>query len=251
MSKQIIIDVYLKIITEYIAIMEQSAIVNTSPDKRHIIYGGLNAINHIFKINLVSSKNIQTTYFYCEKAGYCYLEYIEQINKTDILTNLNIIDVITFVYKETIIHNNEHPIPKNTDTYTDINILVSEDLDQMLCNLTTITNLLLQWNISPLDQTIICNKYLPKYLKFFLNNPRDTFIEYLGIILEKTKMNESTYFEFLEEFYKRIISMNKKNKLPDEMTTRFKIIKLLNYTDAAADATPVLPIKAFVKTLLL
>ena len=251
MSKQIIIDVYLKIITEYISLMEQSAIVNTSPDKRTIVYGGLNAINHIFKINLVSSKNIQSTYYYCEKAGYCYLEYIEQINKTDILTNLNIIDVITFVYKETIIHNNEPPIstniPKNTESYTDINILVSEDLDQILCKLSNITNLLLQWNMNQVDQTIICNKYLPKYLKFFLNNPFDTLIEYLGIILDKTKMDESTYFEFLEEFYKRLISMNKKNKLPDEMATRFKIIKLLNYTDD----TPRLPIKLLVKTLLL
>ena len=64
-------------------------------------------------------------------------------------------------------------------------------------------------------------------------------------------MNESTYFEFLEEFYKRLISMNKKNKLPDEMAIRFKIIKLLNYTDAAADANSGLPIKVLVKTLLL
>ena len=179
------------------------------------------------------------------------MEYIEQINKTDILTNLNIIDVITFVYKETIIHNNEPPIstniPKNTESYTDINILVSEDLDQILCKLSNITNILLQWNMNLVDQTIICNKYLPKYLKFFLNNPFDTLIEYLGIILDKTKMNESTYFEFLEEFYKRLISMNKKNKLPDEMATRFKIIKLLNYTDD----TPRLPIKLLVKTLLL
>ena len=45
--------------------------------------------------------------------------------------------------------------------------------------------------------------------------------------------------------------MNKKNKLPDEMAIRFKIIKLLNYTDAAADANSGLPIKVFVKTLLL
>ena len=126
------------------------------------------------------------------------MEYIEQINKTDILTNLNIIDVITFVYKETIIHNNEHPIAKNTETYTDINILVSEDLDQILCNLTTITNLLLQWNINPLDQTIICNKYLPKYLKFFLNNPRDTFIEYLGIILEMLLAGDVTKLDFVK-----------------------------------------------------
>ena len=98
----IIIELYVRLINEYYSIMTQSDIIKKIENKRFIMYVGLNAINNIFKINLITTKNIQITYYYCEKACYCYLEYIEQINKTEALNNLNINDVVKFVYKENI-----------------------------------------------------------------------------------------------------------------------------------------------------
>jgi len=255
MSHSLIIDLYVKLINEYISLMGQSEILKSIHDKRHIIFSGLNALNHIFKINLVSTKNIHTTYYYCEKAGYCYLEYIEQINKTDILTSLNISDVISFVYKENILHHNEHPSEILSDnypsnTFTNINILVNDELDRTLYKMTSITNILLYWNNENVlftDQQFICKNYLTNYLKFFIYRDYDILYEYLAIILEKIKMKTDIYFEFIEEFYKRIVYLDKKNRIPNPERLRYKIISFYStYSDIQVE-----PVKAFVKTVLL
>jgi len=255
MSHSLIIDLYVKLINEYISLMGQSEILKSIHDKRHIVFAGLNALNHIFKINLVSTKNIETTYYYCEKAGYCYLEYIEQINKTDILTNLNVSDVLSFVYKENILHHNENPTEILSDnypsnTFTNINILVNDELDNILYKMTSITNILLYWNNESVlftDQQFICKNYLSNYLKFFIYRDYDVLYEYLAIILEKIKMKTDIYFEFIEEFYKRIVYLDKKNRIPNTEKLRYKIITFSSvYSDIQLD-----PVKGFVKTVLL
>ena len=256
MTYSMIIDVYVKLVCEYISLMEQSEILKQVKDKQNIIFCGFNAINHIFKINLVSTRNIQTTYYYCEKAGYCYLEYIEQINKTDILTNLNISDVVSFVYKETILHNNEHLTTLSTnqcsDTFTNINILVNEELDKALHKIIFISNILLNWNqenILLADQAVICKNFLSKYILFFMNSQQyDILIEYFATILEKVKMKKDVLFEFIEVFLKYIVFLHKKNKIPSEMDIRLKMIAFhSNYDDFHFES----PIKGVVKTLLL
>jgi hypothetical protein len=42
---------------------------------------GLSAISHIYKLAFFLSKNVATAVCHCQKGMYCYLEYIEQMNK--------------------------------------------------------------------------------------------------------------------------------------------------------------------------
>jgi hypothetical protein len=238
----ILIELYVRLVNEYYSIMGQSDILKNIENKRYIIYIGLNAINNIFKINLTTTNNIQTTYFYCEKACYCYLEYIEQINKTEVLNNLNISDVVKFVYKETIIYN-ENAIT-NVNNCSSINI---ENSNTVFTILTRISSILFNWNNDSIDesiQTIICQKYLPKYLYLFVENNIVDYIDYLDTIIEKIKMNKDVYIEFLEQFFKKIKNVKNNNDIKN------KIMIFLNNFENNNNINNVNDVKLFVKTYL-
>ena len=241
----IIIEVYVRLINEYYSIMEQSNILKTIENYRFIIYVGLTTINHIFKINLIATKNIQTTYYYCEKACYCYLEYIEQINKTEILNNLNINDVVKFVYKETIVYNDDKPDIQSVNTHFS-NVVISENLKKLFVILPRVSTILLNWNNDYIDeniQSIICQKYLLKYLYIFNENNVTEYIDYFETILEKTKMDKDVYIEFLEQFHRKI--KNKKNICGDEI--KYKIMMFISNHNNNNDNTKINDIKQFIK----
>ena len=240
----ILIELYVRLVNEYYSIMCQSDILKNIENKRYIIYIGLNAINNIFKINLTTTNNIQTTYFYCEKACYCYLEYIEQINKTEVLNNLNISDVVKFVYKETIVYN-ENGITPTNNNYSNINI---ENSNNIFAILTRISSLLFNWNNDCIDeniQTIICQKYLPKYLFLFVENNVVDYIDYLETIIEKLKMNKDIYIEFLEQFYKKM----KNVKNDSDSDVKYKIMIFINNFENN-NITSVNDVKQFIKTYI-
>jgi hypothetical protein len=91
-----------KILNEYLNHMKQSELLRTIPNSTYIICIGINSIIHIFKIVLIKTKNMDTTIYFCQKAYYGYLEYIEQMNKTQLLHNLKFLDAITFIYKNVL-----------------------------------------------------------------------------------------------------------------------------------------------------
>ena len=99
---EIIIYKYIELLNEYLQHMKQSELLQNIPNSTYIICIGLNSIIHIFKIILQTTKNIDETYCHCQKSYYCYLEYIEQMNKTFTLHNLNNLDAIVFIYKNSL-----------------------------------------------------------------------------------------------------------------------------------------------------
>jgi len=244
----IIIEVYVRLVNEYYSIMLQSNILKTIENYRFIIYVGLTTINHVFKINLIATKNIQTTYYYCEKACYCYLEYIEQINKTEILNNLNINDVVKFVYKETIVYNDDKPDVQLVNTHFS-KIVISDNLKNLFTMLTRISTILLNWNNDCIDenvQSILCQKYLQKYLYIFNENNVTEYIDYLETILEKTKMDKDEYIDFLEQFHKKI--KNKKNVGENEI--KYKIMMFISNHNNNNGNSKIDNIKQFIKTYI-
>jgi len=243
----IIIELYVRLINEYYSIMTQSDIIKQIENKRFIMYVGLNSINNIFKINLITTKNIQITYYYCEKACYCYLEYIEQINKTEALNNLNINDVVTFVYKENITYNDDKNIVQLTNTHFS-NISNTENLNSLFNILTSISIILLNWNNDNIDETIhtiICQKYFLKYMYLFSEKNMNEYIDYLETILEKIKMNKDIYFDFLEQFYKKI-----KNKKTAHNGYEIKNKVVIFMHDYNNDKCKISDIKQFIKTYI-
>ena len=93
---------YLKFITENIKIKNKSF-------SNFIITRGLDTITSVFLILLYYTKNIDVTYFHCQKSFYFYLEFVDQISEDDkMFLQLSSRDAATYVYKKTIYEiNNE------------------------------------------------------------------------------------------------------------------------------------------------
>ena len=85
---------------------------------KFIIIRGLDTITHVFTNILYYTKNIDLTYFHCQKSFYFYVEFVGQISEDEkTFLQLTSRDATTYVYKKTIFEiNNE--IKKNIESQT-------------------------------------------------------------------------------------------------------------------------------------
>ena len=114
---ELIID-YLKFITNTIKLKKNNLL-------RFIMMRGLDTLINVFNYLLLYTKNLEVTYFHCQKAFYFYSEFVSQISDEEkMFLQLNSRDATTYVYKKTIYEiNNE--IKKNneyTSDYTKIKL---------------------------------------------------------------------------------------------------------------------------------
>lgn len=100
---------YYELVSEYLKfIIENNKIKNTQYSK-FIIIRGLNTVTNVFNYILYFTKNIELTYFHCQKSYYFYVEFVGQITEDDkMFLQLTSRDATTYVYKKTIFEiNNE------------------------------------------------------------------------------------------------------------------------------------------------
>jgi hypothetical protein len=100
---------YYELVSEYLKfIIENNKIKNTQYSK-FIIIRGLNTVTNVFNYILYFTKNIELTYFHCQKSYYFYVEFVGQITEDDkMFLQLTSRDAATYVYKKTIFDiNNE------------------------------------------------------------------------------------------------------------------------------------------------
>ena len=86
---------------------------------RFIITRGLDTIINVFNNILFYTKNLDLTYFHCQKAFYFYVEFVGQISEDEkIILQLTSRDATTYVYKKTIFELN-NDIRKNNEYISD------------------------------------------------------------------------------------------------------------------------------------
>lgn len=243
-----IINKYYMIINEYIHHMIESEVLKTMDNSNYIVCIGLNVIIYIFQISIYSLKNIDAVYTVCQNAYYCYLEYIEQMHKTDTLHDLMNIDAILFVYKRAF---DTASLTTNNIQTTLNNLILSNGtnngITHAMNHLCMITKTVLFYNpefaynssdhkysqnITISEIEYIITHYLYKYLQlltYCCNNDNklidNTVIcSYMQYIQEKTNMNYSDYISYLNELYK-ILKKNKKYSIEiTSVQTNEKII---------------------------
>ena len=82
---------------------------------RFIITRGLDTIINVFNNILFYTKNLDLTYFHCQKAFYFYVEFVGQISEDEkMILQLTSRDATTYVYKKTIFELN-NDIRKNNE----------------------------------------------------------------------------------------------------------------------------------------
>jgi hypothetical protein len=82
-----IIEGFGKIMTGYLLFMDQSEIVSKSKYSDMIFYNGANIVIHVFTMHVYAKHSLENIYNQCCKSYVCYLEYIEQLDKTNLANN--------------------------------------------------------------------------------------------------------------------------------------------------------------------
>ena len=94
---------YYMLIREYFKFITENIKVKNSDFSRFIIIRGLDTITNVFNNIFYYTKNIDLTYFHCQKSFYFYVEFVGQISEDEkMFLQLSSRDATTYVYKKTI-----------------------------------------------------------------------------------------------------------------------------------------------------
>jgi len=164
---------YYMLIAEYFKFITENIKVKNSNFAKFIITRGLDTITNVFNSIFYYTKNIDLTYFHCQKSFYFYVEFVGQISEDEkMFLQLSSRDATLYVYKKTIFEiNNEC---KNT------------------CESSKLIN----------DQIAIINSYINIY---------KTMI-YKIIQSDRNNINNNLYIETFEKICKKINKTNLNNE---------------------------------------
>ena len=94
---------YIQLVTDYLKFIVENLKVRTPKLARFIITRGLDTITNVFLNILYYTKNIDITYFHCQKSFYFYVEFVGQITEEDkMFLQLTSRDATIYVYKKTV-----------------------------------------------------------------------------------------------------------------------------------------------------
>jgi hypothetical protein len=115
-----VIEKYISLSNEFLKFILEKTTFKTGSYAKFIIIRGYETITNVFNIILYYTKNLDLTFYHCQKAYYYYIEFIEQIyNEQNLFLQLNSRDAITYVYKKTIFEL-KHDVKKNMNPCTDL-----------------------------------------------------------------------------------------------------------------------------------
>jgi len=131
------------------------------PLRYSVIFRGLGAITHVFRIILAVSRNIHMAFYHAQRAFYFYVEYLLQTNG---ILPLQTKDAILFMYRKTIFalcRKNQQPTnqqptnqqPTNGDTIIfncldAQSVLTSHVFSELHCNRVAMQSLLLTFRVN-------------------------------------------------------------------------------------------------------
>jgi hypothetical protein len=216
--KNRIIHKYCSLIREYFLLIQQSETFKMADHSTTSIYTGLTIIHRVFEYILLKVNNIEHAYHHSQKCYYYYLEYIDQLYKSELSHKLNHIDTVMFVFKKTIfdIYNNDTNSTTNIMSLNNENLILTHtDRKQILSSLYHFVNVMFFWKNTTMtfeNRNTICEKYLQRFL--LKVDSLDMVKSYLEIIQQKITMDYAKYDDLLNELLLKI----EKSKKPSKIT---------------------------------
>ena len=117
---------YILLVSDYLKFIIENIKVKNKILARFIITRGLDTITNVFLHLLYYTKNIDMTYFHCQKSFYFYVEFVGQITEEEkMFLQLTSRDATTYVYKETIFKINNEFKKLSQNSVTSKNIFIS------------------------------------------------------------------------------------------------------------------------------
>jgi hypothetical protein len=208
-----VIEKYIFLSNEFLKfILEKTKFKNNNYSK-FIINRGYETITNIFNIILYFTKNLDLTFYHCQKGYYYYIEFIEQISyEQHMFLQLNSRDATTYVYKKTIFELNSNATeniqscPKNIKNKLEL-------IDQYIKTFKNIFDIFLEFidfddlsmtqtverNINIIEQfKIVCEKIYLKNNKTQIKNLYNNIeIINASFLNDNKEITANNYFEYI------------------------------------------------------
>jgi hypothetical protein len=210
---------YHMLIAEYYKFITENLKIKNSNFAQFIITRGLDTITNVFTNIFYYTKNIDLTFFHCQKSYYFYVEFVGQISEDEkMFLQLSSRDATMYVYKKTIFEINDE-IKKNhtvnvNEQFTIINSYIN------------IYKTFLYKIIQTSDKNSIevFEKVCKKVNKTNLNNEN---VVLLNTIIDKLYFaicDIDYFFDTIQEFCKKMkpihLKKYEKNMCSEEMTEK-------------------------------
>ena len=202
---------YYTLILEYFKFITENIKIKNKGFTIFIMLRGLDKITNVFNNIFYYTKNIDLTYFHCQKSFYFYVEFVGQISEDEkMFLQLTSRDATTYVYKKTIfeIHNeSKKNISENNSDETKDKLIVINNYVNMY---KTFIYKIINNNIDN-SNIVIFEKICKKINKQLLDKEN---IIVLNVILDKFYfiINDINYFfEVINQFFKKYKSAHLKN----------------------------------------
>jgi hypothetical protein len=214
---------YFNLLIEYYKFITENIKIKNKRVLHFIINRGVDTITNVFLNLILYTKNIDITYFHCQKAFYFYVEFVNQISEDEkMFLQLTSRDASTYVYKKTIFEiNNEFKkmndsMSSNTrDIFEQINVYTSLYKNYLLR--------IIEQNVSAKnDELIDLVENILNKLNGINNNKINTekiqLLESTVIKLSNSVEDSSRFFELNKYLVKKFI---KNNNILDNCEKKF------------------------------
>lgn len=232
-SITVIVIKYMTIINEYLKHTLDNVFIQNPVYFTYVIKRGISTLNHIFKILLLYTKNLELIYYNCQKSYVYYIEFIGQIGDNNhSFLELTSKDATLFVYKKTIfdiindIRKNYVSDPLSDKLITNANLFI-EIYNTLLYKLIDNNKLIDVIKYINTDLQSI----MQKIIQLFIESNNDDISHKLNVILIFINhFKKDNILDYLDLFIKKI---KKKNQI--------NITKLQQYllTDTLDDISPI------------
>ena len=211
---------YISLIDQYVLQCKENIYIQNDTYYKYVLIKGINTLSHVFNIIYLYTKNLDLTFYHCQKSMCYYIEFIGQIGDDNhSFLQLNSKDASLFVYKKTIFDiNNEYRkefyldsvdsekisiINLNIQIYNTLLVILINNFDftQEENDLGKSVNLKIHKLATRLFHVSLLNnnkKYIEnlKTIIFFIKNYskkyKENFFLYIDIFLKKIKKKDIT-----------------------------------------------------------
>lgn len=188
----------------YFQFITENVKFKKSTFSRFIIIRGLDTIIHVFQFLLLYTKNIDLTYFHCQKSFYFYVEFVGQISEDEkMFLQLSSLDATTYVYKKTIFDISPE-LKKSNENVSDLARLKINIINDYIYTYKTILIHFINNEFTDKSQLNIIDRIYSK-----LNNLEDkSKIIKLNDIIEKIYdgiNNKKQYLSLCEQIIKKYV----------------------------------------------
>ena len=236
-TSQQIIDKYFIIIKDYFEAVNTVSSIQNKQDLNNILFVGLNCVHRVFEYVLYKTKNIDNAVRMAQQTYFYYLEYIEQIQTTELLLKIKQSEAILFVYKKTVFELFEgNKKEANMNTLDNI-MTLDEDFIQMnnrewksfFPRIKQLYEILFYWNKPNWkigERISICMTYFRRYLHAL--DKLEVPLMYLDYIQKHYEIELEKYKDLLEVLIEKTekIRRNRSNSITEEDKTEWFLTKI-------------------------